>query len=132
MPKNKQPEAELQKAFWRWLSLTKRRDVVAFHVPNGGRRSPIEASIMKSMGVLPGVPDMVMVWQGQAYFLELKAKKGKLTPIQVMMGEDLLRAGARVATAYSLDEAMHIVRSWDLIRLPMRVLAETAEGAVHG
>ena len=130
--KRKQPEAELQKAFYRWIMLTKRKSVVVFAVPNGGYRSPVEASIMKSTGVVPGIPDMVMIHQGQAHFLELKASKGKLTPIQIMVGEDLIHSGAKYSVAYSLDEAMDIVRHWDLVRSPMRVLTDIVQEAAHG
>ena len=87
---------------------------------------------MKSMGVVPGIPDMVMIYAGRAHFLELKASKGRLTPVQIMMGEDLINSGAKYSVAYSLDEAMDIVRHWDLVRAPMRVLADIVQEVAHG
>lgn len=32
-----------------------------FHCPNGGGRSKAEAGILKAMGVLPGIPDLLII-----------------------------------------------------------------------
>ena len=32
--------------------------VLIYHVPNGGKRNPREAAKLKSMGVVPGIPDL--------------------------------------------------------------------------
>jgi hypothetical protein len=41
------------------------------NVPNGGWRSPIEAAILKGLGVQPGVPDLILVRDGRPFALEL-------------------------------------------------------------
>ena len=40
-------------------------DLFAFHVPNGGWRSPVEAMVLKGLGVTPGVPDIIIVHAGK-------------------------------------------------------------------
>jgi hypothetical protein len=54
---------------WMWL-----------HVPNGGKRDIITASLFKKMGVKPGVFDFVLVApSATAHFLELKREGESLS-----------------------------------------------------
>lgn len=48
-----------------------------FHVPNGGKRSKIEAARFKGMGVVPGVSDFVFLYKSRCYLIELKKPDGK-------------------------------------------------------
>jgi predicted RecB family endonuclease len=40
------------------------------------------AGRLKAEGVMPGVADIVIVWQGRAIAIELKAKRGSQSPAQ--------------------------------------------------
>lgn len=54
-----------------------------FAIPNGGKRSKVEAAIMKGLGVRAGVPDIcVLCRDGTVVFLELKSAKGTTTAAQ--------------------------------------------------
>ena len=79
--------------------------IVWWHTPNGGYRHRTEAKIFKSMGVLPGIPDLIVLRAGRMYALELKKANGKLTDNQRDTMEMLMAAGAECAVAYSIDEA---------------------------
>jgi hypothetical protein len=68
------PESAIQKAVFQHLAA--RGCGFAFHVPNGGWRSPIEAAILKGQGVRPGVPDLIVIKDGFPFALELKAEGG--------------------------------------------------------
>jgi hypothetical protein len=70
------PESAIQKAVFQHLAA--RGCGFAFHVPNGGWRSPIEAAILKGQGVKPGVPDLIVIKDGRPFALELKAEGGRL------------------------------------------------------
>lgn len=48
-----------------------------FHIPNGGKRTKIEAAQFKGMGVVPGVSDFVFLYKQRAYLIELKKPDGK-------------------------------------------------------
>jgi hypothetical protein len=50
-----------------------------FHVPNGGKRSKIEASQFTGMGVVKGVTDFVFLYKAKAYLIELKKEDGSGT-----------------------------------------------------
>ena len=81
-------------------------DLFAFHVPNGGWRSPVEAMVLKGLGVTPGVPDIIIVHAGKCFGLELKAEHGRMTPAQLDCHQRMERAGAIVGVAHGLDEAI--------------------------
>jgi hypothetical protein len=90
--------------------------VYAFHVPNGGARSPIEGAILKGLGVRAGVPDVIAVRDGRTYGLEVKAPGGRLTAAQNAAHAALRAAGATVVTSYSLDDAVVQLEDWGLLR----------------
>jgi hypothetical protein len=92
-------EDAIQRVIFQHLDVRGVRDCVAFHVPNGGWRSPAEASILKGLGVRAGIPDIIAIKNGRAYGLELKAPGGRLTATQRDAHVALAAAGATVATA---------------------------------
>ena len=59
------------------------RGAFVFAVPNGGVRSPIEASIMKGLRTVAGVPDLIILHEGRTFGLELKADGKKATACQL-------------------------------------------------
>jgi hypothetical protein len=77
------PEQIIQRAVFNHLRTRAAPGVFAFHVPNGGARRPIEATIMQGLGVKGGVPDVIAIRQGRVYGLELKAEGGRVTPKQL-------------------------------------------------
>jgi hypothetical protein len=86
----RRPEQQLQRAVIDHIAWRAHPDAFAFHYPAGGWRSPIEAAILKSIGTIAGIPDIVI--------------------------ERLRRAGATVVTAFGLDQALAQLVRWDLLR----------------
>jgi hypothetical protein len=74
------PENLIQRAVFEHLRVRSAPGVFAFHPANGGWRSPIEAAILKGLGVRAGVPDVIAVKDGRTYALELKPPGGRLNP----------------------------------------------------
>jgi hypothetical protein len=112
------PEQIIQRAVFEHLRLRGAPDVFAFHVPNGGWRSRIEAAILKGLGARAGVPDVIMVKNGRTYELELKTRGGRLTEAQYATHAALRTAGVAVATSFSLDDALAQLERWGLLRGP--------------
>lgn len=81
----KRLEDQLQRAVVELLTIYEHQDKLRFFaVPNGGKRNKVEAAIMKGLGVRAGVPDLcVLITDGPALFIELKAPKGCATESQV-------------------------------------------------
>jgi hypothetical protein len=61
---------------WFWNTYPQYRGLL-FHVPNGGTRNSREAAKLKTMGVVRGVSDFILLFDGTAYCIELKRPDGK-------------------------------------------------------
>lgn len=84
------------------------------HPPNGGGRSRAEAGILKAMGVRAGTPDILIVHQGRAFWIELKAPKGRVEASQERCHTDLMLAGADVDICRSLEEVERRLKLWNI------------------
>ncbi|MCW2130178.1 hypothetical protein M2226_008922 [Bradyrhizobium elkanii] len=109
------PEDVIQRAIFQHLRTRKAPGTFAFHVPNGGKRKPIEASILKGLGVTAGVPDIIAIRGGHAFGLELKAEGGKPSDKQKETMAEMEKAGASVALAVGLDAAIRQLEEWGLL-----------------
>lgn len=111
-------ESDIQILVADWLRLYESaRDFIFFSVPNEGldRASPARLAKLKRMGLRPGVADIVIIWHGRAYFLELKTATGKQSEHQSAFQADCFYAGAEYGLAHSFEEAQKIVKEWGII-----------------
>jgi hypothetical protein len=114
--RRQRPEQAIQHAVLDHLRWRGAPDLFAFHVPNGGYRSPVEAMVFKGLGVTPGVPDIIIVHAGKCFGLELKSEHGRVTPAQADCHERMERAGAIVGVAHGIDEAIAWLEERGLLR----------------
>jgi len=110
------PEAEIQRAVFAHLRQRGAPGVFAFHPANGGYRKPIEAAILKGLGVVAGVPDVIAIHEGRCYGLELKVEGGRATPKQIEAVAAMEAAGAYCCIADGLDRALAVLETWGLLR----------------
>ena len=115
-PRRNRAEDMIQRAVFEHLALRSAPGVFAFHPPNGGWRSRIEAAILRGLGVRAGVPDVIAIRGGCVYALELKPPGGRLTAAQNAAHAALRAAGATVVTSYGLDDAISMLEEWGLLR----------------
>jgi hypothetical protein len=96
----------------------------------GGYRTPAEAAIFSAF-VVPGVADIPVMRGGRTYGLELKSSAGRLTDAEEKTHERVRRAGCEIATAYSLDEAIVQLETWNLLlgKAAVRRSAATASSS---
>jgi hypothetical protein len=109
------PEDQIQRAVFQHFRARKTPGTFAFHVPNGGKRRRIEASIMKGLGVAAGVPDIIAIHGGHTFTLELKADGGHPTAKQIETMAEMEKAGATVTLAKGLDAAIAQLEAWGLL-----------------
>jgi hypothetical protein len=114
--RRRRPEDQIQKAVLEHLRLRGPRTAYWFHVANGGGRSPIEASILKGLGVRAGVPDLIIIHDGKTFGLELKADGNRPTKLQIEAQDAMRAAGAEVAVAVGLDAAIKQLEIWQLLK----------------
>ena len=109
-------EQQIQRAIVQHLRQRGVPGLVFIHVPNGGKRKPIEAAIFTSLGAIPGIPDLIIIKAGHCFALELKAEGGRLSDNQNLVLARLKECGATCAVAFGLDAALAQLETWKLLR----------------
>jgi hypothetical protein len=94
--------------FFQWVR-TAFPKLIAFHVPNGGKRSLRTAVRLKKEGVTTGIPDIIIGKACGIYcgmYIELKRQKGgALSEAQKDMIRELKAEGYYVAVCRGFEEA---------------------------
>lgn len=67
-------------------------------------------------GCIAGIPDVFVLYRGQAYFLELKAEDGVLSPAQCVVGAAILVCGACYGVVRDASEALAHLDAWEIPR----------------
>jgi hypothetical protein len=112
----RRPEQAIQRAVFEHFRMRAAPGVLAWHTPNGGARRKTEAAILKGLGVVAGIPDVLAVKNGQLFALELKPENGRLTETQERTLTALRDAGAAATHCHGLDQALQILERWGLLR----------------
>lgn len=74
----KNTERKFQSVCYQWFYNTyPHLRGLLYHVPNGEKRDPVTANLLKGAGVVAGIPDLVFHYRGKTYFFELKNEDGK-------------------------------------------------------
>jgi hypothetical protein len=88
------------------------KNLVFFHIPNGGWRTKQSASKFKAMGVLPGVSDYFIVRKAGDYnglWLEFKTAKNSLSLAQKAFISAVQREGYKAQVVRSVKEAIQVI-----------------------
>jgi hypothetical protein len=112
-------EQQIHAAVVQHLKLRAAPGVVWFHPNNGaylGGKRAVHGAIGKRLGVRAGVADLILLRNGHAYALELKAPNGRQTIAQMEFMSDWHDAGGFGCTCEGLDRALRVLETWGLIR----------------
>jgi hypothetical protein len=120
----KRPEQEIHKAVAAHLRQRGVPGLLWWHTPNGamlgGKRSrkgiAIQGSIMKGLGVRAGVSDILALYRGKFFALELKAEGGRPTEDQLAFHSEVKANGGFICVAEGLDRALRALEMWGLLR----------------
>lgn len=107
-------ESAEQQAYFDWAGLHPQAHA-AFAIPNGGRRSKIEAARLKREGVRAGVPDVFLpkVRGGASgLWLEFKSDAGRVSPSQTQRIDALVADGYAVGIVYGCEQAIALTRAY--------------------
>ncbi len=86
-----------------------------FHIPNGGRRDPIEGRHLKQQGVKRGVPDLCLpVPKGEHHglFIEMKTEIGRVSEYQKWWLSQLTEKGYQCAVCRGWEEAVKCLEDY--------------------
>ena len=115
----KHEESNIQIAGMEWLRLQYPKVALnTFHIGNERKTSAYAGLIMQKMGVLAGVSDLFLAWpiaQYHGMFLEIKSKKGRLSPLQSAFLERMTDAGYHTEVCYDVDQIINAI-TWYLSR----------------
>lgn len=114
--KRNHAEDRLQMVVVKLLEFAGKPGLFWFHPPNEGRRSPRAGARNKAMGVIKGVPDLVLIWRGQAIGIELKAEKGRQTEDQRAVETAWEAAGGAYFIARGYGEAKQVLDAIGCLR----------------
>lgn len=111
----KREEDALQRTCCDWLRILQNQGkLMYFAIPNGGKRSKIEAAIMKGLGVIAGASDLAIILPpyGRLGLIELKAPGKKPRDNQNEFGAYAIHHGAHWAWCDNIERFMALVNNW--------------------
>lgn len=83
-----------------------------WHCASGEKRDDETAAKLKTMGVIPGLADLMFVYRGRLHAIEVKAPKGRPSAYQRVWQEELETAGGAYAVVTSIEEARDALARW--------------------
>jgi hypothetical protein len=117
-PAIRQSEFQLQADIVALLRKYRRPDWRFWHTPNGEIRDPRTAAKLKAMGVLPGVPDLLLLApDGSLRCLECKAHGGRLSDEQEDFRTFCIAREIPYVTAFKIDDALAAFREWGCLTI---------------
>jgi len=69
----------------------------------------------KKMGLLPGTSDIIIIYRGMAYCLEVKKPGEKQSKDQILFMRNVIASGGRYEIVYSLDDAKKQLIKWGIL-----------------
>lgn len=115
-------ESRLQQACFKWFCYQyPQHKGLLFAIGNGGKRSKVEAGIMKGEGVVPGVADLMLAVSNyqtgkttysHGLFIELKYGTGKQSPAQIAFEQAVTAQGYQYSVCRTLEEFMSVINTY--------------------
>lgn len=109
------PEQDLQIQCVTWFRYQYPSEIL-IHIPNGGKRSKVEAARFKEMGVLAGFPDLALFRKSNQYgalFIELKASaKHETSYSQASMINSLNTLGYKAVVVSNFETFRRVVNDY--------------------
>ena len=110
-------ETKLQEWAFACLRLLGRDDCMAFHPPNEGARSKATGAALLRQGMLPGIPDIVVLRRGgRVALMELKVGKRRLTEEQRKIKMWCIANGVPHAVCRTPEQIFAQFQKWEMLR----------------
>lgn len=118
MAKKEFPEQEIQINFMAYIAQSGVDGLFVFHVPNGQNVGPFVGTKLQRMGLVAGMPDLMLIHKGHIFGLEIKNDKprGKLSTAQHLTMAALREAGVECAVAYGIQDCIDQLDAWRLTK----------------
>lgn len=117
MKRRDRPEERLHRAVVAYLRAALPKPWLAFHPANGGARSKAEAGVFKALGVLAGMPDLIVLGPpSRVVAIELKA------PPKPLKSGKPSKAAPRVS-----DAQRDVIEALSACGIPTLIVTDLAE-----
>jgi len=89
------------------------------HDAKRDKNEPVIFEALQLAGAMPirlsekGLPDLMVLFRGDVYLLEVKTPKGKLTPAQIDFSATALNYGVNVHVVHSVYDALKAIGAID-------------------
>lgn len=106
-------ERDIHLAVMNWVRLHPKISHLVLHYPNESKRSPSYGALLKKMGMRKGVSDLFIAIANHGHhgaWIEIKTKKGKATPSQLVFLEDMRDQGYYIAITKGVDETIETLK----------------------
>lgn len=108
-------EGVIQRGIVQYLNTVLTKTHRIFAIPNASRRTHGGHAGNAVPGLRKGVPDLMIVGQGRAYFIEVKTPSGKLSPEQSEWADwCVVSGGAGWCCARSIDDVRRALSHWGI------------------
>jgi hypothetical protein len=97
-------ESDFQATVMKYLNLALPPDAIAHHSPGEGKRTKAAQATLRRSGYQAGWPDVLVIFRGKAFLIELKTPIGRVSMAQRAMHKRLVYAGAEVMICRNLGE----------------------------
>lgn len=67
-------------------------------------------------GLTAGVPDLFCLHNGRAFFIEIKAEDGQISPAQMSVGAAIMAAGGQIGVVTSAEACIACLDEWGIPR----------------
>lgn len=124
-------EHQLQTGIFAYLRRALPDDAFVSSVDHARKQSQLSGLFQRARGVRAGLPDLVIVHRGRAYWMEVKTDAGSLSDAQRALHVEIRRAGAEVAVVRSIEDAEGWCRTWG-VPLRATTLTPTVRAALSG
>ena len=119
-----QIESQIQRQIVQVLSaICNQNHFLFFSVPNEAmgrgkdrKSNAIRMNMLKTMGLTPGVSDLVIVHDGLAYFVEIKKPGGKQSENQKHFMRWAVAAQAHYSIVRCVDDMLRALAAWEIIK----------------
>jgi hypothetical protein len=89
--------------------------VIWFAIEHAGYTGAVPGT-RTAKGVISGCPDLIIIYKGRCFWIELKAADGRLSKAQKEIHGALIAAGCRVAVARNAEEVLGALDAWGIPR----------------
>lgn len=114
------PEQQLQKAVIQFLKVAAPEGLFYTAINPVPGKSPAVAGLSKALGMRAGVADLLFIYEGTPFFVELKAEKGRETPAQRETSKAVANAAAVTYLCRSVEELCVILKECQGVPLKAR------------